>query len=96
LRPLGGQNFLEPLGQGVIPCIGPYWEHFAWVGEEIVQRGLVRQVANSRELMDCLVKSLKEPPPRQEVLERARDYVDKRRGGTETACRTINAYLGGA
>ncbi len=96
LRPLGGQNFLEPLGQGVIPCIGPYWEHFAWVGEEIVQKGLVRQVANSRELMDCLVKSLKEPPPRQEVLERARDYVDKRRGGTETACRTINAYLGGA
>lgn len=94
LRPLGGQNFLEPLAQGVIPCIGPYWEHFAWVGEGIVQRGLVHQVANSRELTECLVKNLKEPPPRLEVVEKARKYVDKRRGGTETACRTIEAYLG--
>jgi len=96
LRPLGGQNFLEPLGQGVVPCIGPYWEHFAWVGEEIVNRGLVRQVANHRELVMCLLRNLRAPFPREEVLKRARDYVDKRRGGTKTACRTIEAYLGGA
>lgn len=95
LRPLGGQNFLEPLGQGVVPCIGPYWEHFAWVGEEIVQRGLVHQVNNHNELIECLVRNLREPPPRDEILHRARDYVAKRRGGTQTACRTIEAYLGG-
>jgi 3-deoxy-D-manno-octulosonic-acid transferase len=93
LKPLGGQNFLEPLGQGVVPCIGPYWEHFAWVGEDILARGLVRQVTNHRELIDCLVRSLREPLPRDEVLSRARDYVDKRKGGTEKACRTIEAYL---
>jgi len=93
LRPLGGQNFLEPLGQGVVPCIGPYWEHFEWVGEDILARGLVRQVANHRQLTDCLVKNLKEPPRRHEVLEKARDYVNKRRGGTETACRTIKEFL---
>jgi 3-deoxy-D-manno-octulosonic-acid transferase len=93
LRPLGGQNFLEPLGQGVVPCIGPYWEHFAWVGEDIVARGLVSQVANHRQLTDCLVRNLRKPLPRAEVLEMARDYVNKRRGGTETACRTIKEFL---
>jgi 3-deoxy-D-manno-octulosonic-acid transferase len=93
LQPLGGQNFLEPLAQGVVPCIGPYWEHFSWVGEEILDAGLVCQVNNHRELTNCLVRTLKEPSARDEVLSRARDYVDKRRGGTETACRTIAAYL---
>jgi 3-deoxy-D-manno-octulosonic-acid transferase len=93
LRPLGGQNFLEPLGQGVVPCIGPYWEHFAWVGEDIVARGLVSQVANHRQLTDCLVRNLRKPLPRAEVLEMARDYVNIRRGGTETACRTIKEFL---
>lgn len=93
LKPLGGQNFLEPLGCGLIPCIGPYWEHFAWVGEEIVAKGLVRQVSNRQELVECLITGLREPFPREKVLAMARDYVDSRRGGTRTACRTIEAYL---
>jgi len=93
LKPLGGQNFLEPLGRGLIPCIGPYWEHFAWVGEEIVAKGLVRQVSSRRELVEYLITGLQEPFPREKVLAMARDYVDRRRGGTKTACRTIEAYL---
>ena len=30
LAPLGGQNFLEPLGAGVIPVVGPHLGNFAW------------------------------------------------------------------
>jgi len=95
LKPCGGQNFLEPLARGVVPCIGPYWEHFSWVGEDILAMDLVRQVNNRRELADCLVRNLSEPVPREEVLGRARDYVRERKGGTETACRVIKKYLQG-
>ena len=33
LAPLGGQNFLEPLALGRIPCCGPHLDNFAWTLE---------------------------------------------------------------
>jgi 3-deoxy-D-manno-octulosonic-acid transferase len=57
LAPLGGQNFLEPLICGVIPVIGPSWENFAWVGQEIVEQGLVHVAADWKEVADFLIKS---------------------------------------
>ena len=33
LAPLGGQNFLEPLALGRIPCCGPHLDNFAWALE---------------------------------------------------------------
>jgi len=93
LKPCGGQNFLEAVGQGVVPSIGPYWEHFLWVGEEILQWGLVEQIRDWRELVKALVKNLRAPKPREAVAQRARDYVRERKGGTNTACREIIGYL---
>ncbi len=93
LKPCGGQNFLEAMGEGVIPCIGPHWEHFLWVGEEILKRGLVEQVRDRRELVEALVRNLQAPQPRETVVRRAWDYVRERKGGTETAFREIMRYL---
>jgi len=92
LRPLGGQNFLEPLAHGLIPCIGPYWENFAWVGTEIVDRGLVRVVPNATALLPALLDSLERPASRQEVASRFSAYIAPRRGGTKMACEAIAAY----
>ena len=40
LAPLGGQNFLEPLAQGIIPCVGTSLGNFAWVEpEKLVAQG---------------------------------------------------------
>ncbi|AOY58679.1 3-deoxy-D-manno-octulosonic acid transferase [Desulfococcus multivorans] len=93
LAPLGGQNFIEAIRSGVIPVIGPSWEDFRWVGEEIFERGLARIAADWRAAADLLVRDLDEPPCRSRVLEAAEDYFSSRKGGAEAACRRIAAGL---
>lgn len=93
LAPLGGQNFLEALTCGVIPVIGPSWENFAWVGEEIVEQGLVHIAADWKEVADFLVNSLEQSLPSAKVRESALKYVKDRQGGTAQSCRLIVELL---
>ncbi|MDL2266560.1 3-deoxy-D-manno-octulosonic acid transferase [Desulfovibrio sp. OttesenSCG-928-G15] len=58
LAPLGGQNFLEPLGKGVIPLVGPHLSNFSWVGDELFTLGLARRVDNAKELGAKLLDAL--------------------------------------
>jgi len=60
----GGHNFLEPLAFGIQPCIGPHWEHFTWVGADVVQR-LVRVGLTPEELANILLS----PAPNREALQ---------------------------
>ncbi|MFO7727996.1 MAG: glycosyltransferase N-terminal domain-containing protein [Desulfonatronovibrio sp.] len=85
LAPCGGQNFLEPLSQGVVPCVGPFWENFHWVGKEIMSRNLLHQVGDKYELYSSLVK----PPTvgRDKVIADFHNYVNNKSGGT---ARLIN------
>lgn len=93
LAPLGGQNFLEPLAEGIVPCIGPHWETFAWVGREIVEQGLVNVVHNGDELGQELVKYLQRPTPQTRVQGRFRDYIAERRGGTAQAWELVRQVV---
>jgi 3-deoxy-D-manno-octulosonic-acid transferase len=95
LAPCGGQNFLEALGQGITPCIGPYWESFAWAGRALVDQGLVFEVRSARELVSRLADCLAKPPDRESVHSRFLQYVEQRRGGTTTAIEAISARLPG-
>jgi 3-deoxy-D-manno-octulosonic-acid transferase len=95
LKPLGGQNFLEPLAQGVEPFIGPYWSNFAWVGREIVESGLVREVRSADELAAELAKTLKRPTPPAKVKARAAAYMDAHRGGAARAWAALARLLDG-
>ena len=95
LAPLGGQNFLEPLSQGVIPIIGPHWHHFDWVGQDIVHNGLVTQVHSLEELQQALLSASSSPPERETVHNQFLEFVQARRGGTQTAVRTIRSSLAG-
>lgn len=93
LAPLGGQNFLEALACGIVPVIGPSWENFAWVGREIVQKGLVRIASDWRQAADILVENMKRPQPRLQVRREILKYVKARQGGTVRACRLIEEFL---
>jgi 3-deoxy-D-manno-octulosonic-acid transferase len=93
LRPLGGQNFLEPLTHGLVPCIGPYWSNFAWVGRDIVDQGLVREAAGPDDAVEQLLLLLKRPQARETVAERAKQFFDERRGGTDMAVQRIMPYV---
>ena len=93
LAPLGGQNFLEPLTCGVIPVIGPSWENFAWVGQKIVEQGLVHVATDWKEVSNFLVKSIEKTTPREKVCKAAFMYVKDRQGGTAKACSLIEKLL---
>ena len=93
LAPLGGQNFLEALVNGVLPVMGPSWENFAWVGYGIVETGLLRVAEDWRKVADLLLKDLDSPRPRQEVIAATLNYIKMRQGGTEIACRHIAESL---
>lgn len=93
LAPLGGQNFLEPLAFGIRPVIGPHWKNFAWVGRDIVEKGLVRQVADWRKAGACLSAQLKQPDDKAQTMSEALTYIQSRQGGTQSACGVIENQL---
>lgn len=93
LAPLGGQNFLEPLQCGLKPVIGPYWDDFFWVGEEIIDLQLVFQAKNWQEAAEILVQNGSLPPQREQTRQEVIAYMKSRRGGTEKTCTTINTLL---
>lgn len=93
LAPLGGQNFLEALTAGVIPVIGPYWDNFYWIGNEIVNQGLVRIALNWKQVADILIENTKKPPSHEDVINKALKYLKNRQGGTAHACSIITEIL---
>ena len=58
LAPLGGQNFLEPLQAGARVVIGPSWHNFYWVGDELMQQGLVHQIESPEQLPQALLNNV--------------------------------------
>jgi 3-deoxy-D-manno-octulosonic-acid transferase len=96
LAPLGGQNFLEALVCGVIPVIGPSWSNFAWVGEEIIENELLRVARNWQGVVELMQQDLRAPHARSDVKRRAQQFLATRQGGTDQACRQIEAMLEGA
>ena len=95
LVPLGGQNFLEALVCGARPVIGPSWENFIWVGTEIIEAGLLQVAGDWQEVAALLLKDMESSPPRNEIINRTLEYINKRRGGAEKACRAITALMEG-
>jgi 3-deoxy-D-manno-octulosonic-acid transferase len=95
LAPLGGQNFLEALVSGVLPVIGPSWENFAWVGQEIIDSGLLRVAGDWEEVAACLLRDMDRPSSREDVINRAMEFIKARQGGTAKACQEIAACLEG-
>lgn len=93
LAPLGGQNFLEPLAYGIMPVIGPYYENFAWIGEEIFSRGLVEKCKEWQAVAARLINLLDQPPSRERIRSEAEAFIRARQGGTEQACRVIRDAL---
>ena len=93
LAPLGGQNFLEPLTAGVVPVIGPSWENFSWIGNEIFNKKLALKGNNWKEVADLLLGKLNAPPSRKKIRQQTLLYVKNRQGGTDYACRQIVSCL---
>ena len=86
---LGGQNFLEPLAQGVLPCVGPHTRNFDWIGRKIFD-DLVFRSPDVGQLADTL---LSPAPPRSEVRAKALAYVRARQGASAASAGLIRPFL---
>ena len=93
LRPLGGQNFLEPLACGVAPVIGPHWSNFDWVGRGIVDAGLVYEEPDAHAVASRMAALLARPRSRAAVIRKTAAYVSEHGGGVGVACEAIAEYL---
>ena len=97
LAPLGGQNFLEPLGMGKIPCCGPSLENFIWALQGTPQdpedtleaRGLLHRCRDAHAVAVTLKQTLAESPSPDTVLARFREWLDPRLGGTQRCAELI-------
>jgi len=85
LARLGGQNFLEPLAQGVLPVVGPHTRNFDWVGDGIFENLVFRNADISK-----LAKELVKPAPsRPAVRDSALAYIRSRQGATAASAALI-------
>ncbi len=93
LKPLGGQNFLEPLGLGTPTVTGPHWDNFAWVGRAILDLGPLREARDGDGVLEALLAFLARPPDRAAVRRAVLDYAASRTGGAAAVCGRIAQWL---
>ena len=93
LKPLGGQNFIEPAVLGIPTVTGPFRKDFAWTGEELFSLGIVTGVRDARDAARVMAGHLQTPPDREQNKKKARDYIASRTGGSDMACRAIFQYF---
>ncbi len=92
LKPLGGQNFLEPAISGAVTVTGPYYDDFAWAGREIFTKNIVLRKNTWQEVAQTILYALKRPEDKESLRQRATEYIVSRQGGTKLACaRILNA-----
>ena len=89
LKPLGGQNVIEPGIHGAVTVIGPYYEDFAWAAEDMIEKGLLLPESSWKAVAGTMVKALEHPqdPKAQKAL--VQSHIQSRKGGTRQACDEI-------
>lgn len=95
----GGQNFLEALAAGVVPCVGPSLENFRWaLGNDtppsLIDAGLLCVCPRPRKVGTTLIAKAKEripasprldSPQRRDTRERFRQWLAPRAGASAVA-----------
>ena len=97
----GGQNFLEALAGGVVPCVGPGLGNFLWaLGKDsppdLVEAGLLRICRKSSEVRDHMIRetaSRRTESERSGIRSRFRTWLAARTGGTVQAANALVQML---
>lgn len=94
----GGQNFLEALTAGRIPCVGPHLDNFHWaLGNErapnLSQAGLLDMCKNTKGMAAALQFRLQHQEDPAQVRENFRKWLLPRLGGVKMAAEHIRHTL---
>lgn len=101
LAPLGGQNFLEALSAGRIPCVGPHLTNFAWALDHVptlalsslAQAGLLRVCSDSASLPAVLGRAYRQAPDPGTVRARFLAWLRPRLGGARRCAALVDEVL---
>ncbi|HKK91355.1 MAG TPA: glycosyltransferase N-terminal domain-containing protein, partial [Desulfobacteraceae bacterium] len=93
LKPLGGQNFIEPVVNGAATVTGPFLDNFRFAGEALFREKTAHKADTSQAVADFMINTLKNPPDRNTIAKRGKAYVRRNQGGTLTACRALETCL---
>lgn len=89
LKPLGGQNFIEPAMKGVVTVTGPYYDDFAWAGYDIFNKKIVIKKNSWRAVAKTIQKTLENPANKTDQILVTQNYIKSNQGGTLQACNEI-------
>ena len=89
LKPLGGQNFIEPAIQGAVIVTGPYYDDFAWATNDIFKKGIVIKKSHWKAVAMTITQALEKPGNRSDRKGLALKYLQSNQGGTQQACHEI-------
>ncbi|PLX49057.1 MAG: 3-deoxy-D-manno-octulosonic acid transferase [Desulfobulbaceae bacterium] len=92
--PFGGHNPLEPAAFGKPVLFGPHMEDFADIVSEMLAEDAARQVADVEELCQALHPLVADSDERRRAGDRARRFVEERRGVTDRHLKVIGDLLG--
>ena len=81
--PLGGQNMMEPLSAGLVPVMGPSYSNFKWVGDDLVNAGLLI-LAKTPEEAAIHMTRIADSPQREKTINTFGSLIASKRGATQT------------
>lgn len=89
LKPLGGQNVIEPAVHGAVTITGPYYQDFAWVAEDMMEKGFLIKKKTWKAIAGTMIENLEHPMNRGDRKTLVQSYLHSKKGGTRQACDEI-------
>lgn len=96
----GGQNFLEALSAGCVPCIGPSARNFLWamgMGDSsmpsLEEAGLLHVAHTPREVIDIMIKEASSAQDKMSVRCKFQAWLAPRQGGAARAARLMEEAI---
>ncbi len=90
LVPKGGHNSIEALGRPLF--FGPYMENTKEIAELLIREGLAYQVGDARSLKQGLLRVLKQREEQKELLDAAREFLNRHQGASLRTADIISEY----
>lgn len=93
LKPLGGQNMLEPASFGLPIITGPHLFNFAQARRLLEEANAISIVNNEKELAEKVMMFLSDVEARQQFGQAAKAVVESNRGALEKHLKLIDSLL---
>jgi 3-deoxy-D-manno-octulosonic-acid transferase len=91
--PAGGHNPLEPAQFGVPIAMGPYYENFRTIVDDLRDHNAIYMIADKVVLYSTLNHLLHNRPPTDTMGQRAREVFERQSGATTRSVEAICALL---